>query len=214
MQPFDELSSRGQSKARANGLASGPSAGENGSAELNHNGHGDARNCASLLLETMPRVWRAIRVGLGGGGSREEAPVTVAQYRTLFYLHRHEGASLSELAEFLGLTLPSASKLVDHLVKRTIVLRQADHVDRRRMTLRMSRRGDALFNNAQERVRLHLAGMLGQCDSNELQDLGRALGFLQESFPPLGGDFEKPRGETGGEGAASGKSVTRSASTS
>jgi DNA-binding MarR family transcriptional regulator len=148
---------------------------------------------------------RAIRVGLGGGG-REGAGVTVPQYRTLFYVSEHEGASLSELAEFMGLTLPSASKLVDHLVRRAILLREPDNVDRRRLTLRISRKGDALFNNAQEKVRQHLAGMLDKCDADALKALGRALGILQESFPPLGGDFQKARGEGG---ALSRKSVFR-----
>ena len=44
--------------------------------------------------------------------------------RTLFILQHHTGVSLSVVADHLVLTLPSASKLVDGLVKRGFVMRE------------------------------------------------------------------------------------------
>jgi DNA-binding MarR family transcriptional regulator len=144
-----------------------------------------AGHCATLLLETMPRVLKAVRVAVGNDAERG---LNVPQFRTLMFVDQHAGASLSTAAEFLGLSLPSASKLVDGLVKRGMLMRQSDRKDRRRMTLRLTRKGDALLSGVQETVRGHLAGMLDRMDTGSLGVLAEALRVLQANFPPLGGD--------------------------
>jgi DNA-binding MarR family transcriptional regulator len=120
------------------------------------------------------------------------SPFTVPQFRSLLYVHRHVGASLSETADFLGLTLPSASKLVDQLVKRGLLVRQHDPADRRRMTLRLTATGDALLKGAQATVRRQLATMLAAFSDAELAVLERALTLLHLSFPPPLGDPTHP----------------------
>ena len=149
-----------------------------------------ATNCATLLLEIMPRVLKAVRVAVK---NRPASDLTVPQFRTLIFVHQHAGASLSEAAEFLGLSLPSASKLVDGLVKRSILVRQSATEDRRRMTLRLTRKGDALLSGAQDTVRRHLAGLLSQLNEPTLGSLAEALAVLQDSFPPLGGEVSPPQ---------------------
>ena len=137
----------------------------------------------------MPRVLKAVRVAVRDRATRD---LTVPQFRTLIFVHQHAGASLSEAAEFLGLSLPAASKLVDGLVKRSILVRQSAADDRRRMTLRLTRKGEALLAGAQETVRRHLAGLLGQLDEAMLGSLAEALTVLQDNFPPLGGEIPLP----------------------
>jgi DNA-binding MarR family transcriptional regulator len=113
-----------------------------------------------------------------------EAPaLTIPQFRALHFIQLHAGASLSQTAEFLGLTLPSTSKLVDQLVKRGMLARNDHAQDRRRMTLRITPKGDALLKNAQTSVRKHLAGMLNRLDTTQLNSLLNTLTMLQESFP-------------------------------
>jgi len=157
--------------------------------DRNGDGNSPAASCATLLLEIMPRVLKAVRAAVK---NRAASDLTVPQFRALIFVHQHTGASLSEAAEFLGLSLPSASKLVDGLVKRSILVRQSAPEDRRRMTLRLTRKGDALLLGAQDTVRRHLAGLLGQLDEPTLNTLAEALAVLQDSFPPLGGEVSPP----------------------
>jgi len=113
-----------------------------------------------------------------------EAPaLTIPQFRALHFIQDHPGASLSATADFLGLTLPSTSKLVDQLVRRGMLARVDAPDDRRRMTLRNTLKGDALLKNAQALVRQHLAGMLNRLGTVELAALHSTLGLLQERFP-------------------------------
>ena len=139
-----------------------------------------ADSCAALLLDTAPRVLRAVRMAIAA----IEAPaLTIPQFRALHFIQDHPGASLSATADFLGLTLPSTSKLVDQLVRRGMLARVDAPDDRRRMTLRITAKGDALLKNAQALVRQHLAVMLNRLGSAELTALHSTLGMLQESFP-------------------------------
>jgi DNA-binding MarR family transcriptional regulator len=115
-------------------------------------------------------------------------PCTVPQFRALLYVDRHAGANLSAVADFLGLTLPSASRLIDQMVKHDLLMRQLDPEDRRRMTLRMTPRGVVLLKNAQDAMRRQLASILDTLADAEIAVLERALGLLHVSFPPFGGD--------------------------
>src|SRR3982750_2274496 len=75
---------------------------------------------AALLLDPPPRVMRAVRMAIA---DLDAPALTIPQFRALQFIAMHEGASLSVTAEFLGLTLPSTSKLIDQLVRRGMLAR-------------------------------------------------------------------------------------------
>src|SRR5690348_2872032 len=54
---------------------------------------------ATLALETIPTVMRAIRTMMRAEGKKD---LTVPQFRALGYIDRHRGASLKDVAEHLG----------------------------------------------------------------------------------------------------------------
>src|SRR5213595_3237017 len=85
-------------------------------------------DCAARLLEIIPAVMRTIRARM-----RQEASVelSVVQFRALARAVRTGGTSVSDIAEHVGLTLPSASKLVQVLVRRAYLRRSAHPADRR-----------------------------------------------------------------------------------
>src|SRR6266536_982420 len=97
-----------------------------------------ANECAGELLEVVPLIMRYIRIEMRRSRGSD---LTVPQFRTLAFLTTNEGASLSSLADHIGLTLPSASKLVDGLVERKLVQRKTCPDDRRRMTLLLTGSG-------------------------------------------------------------------------
>lgn len=60
------------------------------------------RQCAHQILDVTPMILQAIRQEMRKSSSAE---LTVPQFRTLAFLNRNPGASLSAAAEFIGLTL-------------------------------------------------------------------------------------------------------------
>lgn len=63
--------------------------------------------------------------------------ISNCNFRALVFVRHNDGASVRELAMFLGVTLPRASNVVDGLVKRELMRREVSQ-DRRRASLRLT----------------------------------------------------------------------------
>lgn len=107
--------------------------------------------------------------------------LSVPQYRTLNYLREHRGASLSEVAEFLSLTRPSASKLIQRLVTQRIITRRVG-ADRRRVSLSLTVTGRRALVVARMETHQQLANGLEALSPEELRTISTALGLLQRAF--------------------------------
>ena len=101
------------------------------------------------------------------------------QFRTLRILHRHPGLSLSELAGRLDLTLASASKLIDVLVKHDLVSRESSLTDRRRIVLHLSEQGRATLQAVWQAAHAHLAEALAQLNEADRALVIQAMRALQ-----------------------------------
>nr|WP_256938761.1 MarR family transcriptional regulator [Rhodococcus qingshengii] len=58
---------------------------------------------------------------------------------------RNDGIAMTELARQLSIPAPTVTKFVDRLVSEALVFRLADHLDRRRILVHTSRRGDDIY---------------------------------------------------------------------
>ncbi len=146
-----------------------------------------AAQCARQVLEAVPLVMRAIRQEM----RRQRKPgLSVPQFRILVMLNRHQGASLSEVAEHMGLTLPSISKMVDGLVVRDLLTRGTDPGDRRRLTLSLTPAGHSSMQTAYAATQAYLAGRLAALAAPDREALIQAMATLVEIFgtPAAGKD--------------------------
>ena len=74
--------------------------------------------------------------------------LSLSHIRALGFLDANPDADLSAVADYVGLTLPSMSTLVDGLVRRGLVARLAAPHDRRRLRLRLTRAGKGALRTA------------------------------------------------------------------
>src|SRR5258705_12979239 len=82
---------------------------------------------AGAVLHAAQLVVRLVRAELQGG---HPVNLTLTQIRTLDYLSANPDSSLSAVADYVGLALPSASVLIDGLTKRALVGRLPASDDR------------------------------------------------------------------------------------
>ena len=82
-----------------------------------------------------------------------DADLTVPQLRVLVILAAHDGASLSQVAEDLGVNPSNASRTCDQLVQRGMVRRETDSADRRRVALRLAAPGKRMLERVMGRRR-------------------------------------------------------------
>jgi DNA-binding MarR family transcriptional regulator len=133
---------------------------------------------AALVIDVVPLIMRAIRTRM----RQYRAGLSLPQFRVLAFLDQAQGASLSEVAQHIGVTLPSMSKMVDGLVEQRLVSREFASTDRRRITLALTPHGRALFNAARTHTRAYLAHLFESLPSAKRAILVDALETLRPLF--------------------------------
>jgi MarR family transcriptional regulator for hemolysin len=131
------------------------------------------------MLDTVPLIMRTIRSEMR---SHRTPDLTVPQFRALMFLRRHAGASLSEAAEHMGLTLPSMSRIVDGLVVRQLVVRQTPPEDRRRVSLALTGSGQEMLQLAHKATQACLAEALMTLSEAQRASIIEAMQMLHPLF--------------------------------
>ena len=132
-----------------------------------------------LVMETIPLFMHAFRQEMR---RNRPADMSVPQFRALMIMHHHAGASLTLVADHLGLALPTASKLIDGLVKRQLVARETSTEDRRRATLCLTAEGETTLESVQGMVRDQLGTLLSTLTEPERAALVTAMQAMQRIF--------------------------------
>jgi DNA-binding MarR family transcriptional regulator len=139
----------------------------------------EAQACAALLMELAPLVMRAMRKELTLPDGTE---LSVPQFRALRFLGRRPQASLSDLAEHLGTSLPAASKLVDRLLETDLVHRAPDPSDRRQVVLTLTDHGRTTLREAHAAAQARLSERLVRLGPEQLTIGRQALLVLQQAL--------------------------------
>ena len=135
--------------------------------------------CAMMVLSVVPQLMQGIRWEV----RRERAAdLSVPQFRTLIFIHRHEGSSLSRAAEHVGLSRPAMSKMIDGLVHRAYVDRRTSPSDRRLVRLDLTPKGKSVLGAALRAARARLAETLRPLRSCDRAIVVEALKTLREAF--------------------------------
>jgi DNA-binding MarR family transcriptional regulator len=135
--------------------------------------------CANDLLETVPLLMRVIRARVRRQSSPE---LSVAQFRTLAFLGRNDRAMLGDVANFLALTLPAASKLIDGLVGVGFATREVDPTDRRKVMLALTTAGQNKYAAALKDTEDFLAERVAELSAADRNSIARAMNALSSVF--------------------------------
>jgi DNA-binding MarR family transcriptional regulator len=136
--------------------------------------------CARALLDVVPLVMRVIRQHL----VRHPSGLSVPQFRTLCYVSAARGSSLSAAADFIGLSAPAMSRLVDGLVEVGMIRRVVCPDDRRHVKLSVTPKGDAALREARTLAQAELAEAVRSLKAGERADIVEAMRLLQGVFGP------------------------------
>ncbi len=139
----------------------------------------NARSCATELLEVVPAVMDALRAAMRAHVGEQ---LSVPQFRCLNYVSLNPGCSVSTVAAFLGVTMPTASAMVDRLVRAGALESMSDTADRRRIRLHAAPSGLAQLQQIRQGARSDLANMLSDCDAAQMQSLLQGLDVLKRHF--------------------------------
>ena len=134
--------------------------------------------CAQELLDTVPLVMRIIRAYMRG----HRSGLTVPQFRTLCYLEAADGSSLSATADYIGLSLPAMSRLVEGLVDKGMLRRRTCTDDRRHMKLSVTPGGEAAIRGARSLAHRQLAEVAARLTRPQRAALVATMQTLRHVF--------------------------------
>jgi DNA-binding MarR family transcriptional regulator len=122
----------------------------------------------NMLIPSLPREWL-------------ESDVTVAQLRVLLVLHTEGPSRMSSIASAIGVALSTATGIVDHLVRKDLVLRDADPQDRRLVICKLSPEGQELANRLWTWGQSQIEKLLESLTAEQLQKAAEVTEFLHSN---------------------------------
>lgn len=82
---------------------------------------------------------------------------------------------MKEIAKWLNITPPSASNIVDHLVKKKLVKRNVDKKDKRITIISLDERASKMFATFEQKRNLIFERMFNNLDKEDKNNLARIL---------------------------------------
>ncbi len=134
---------------------------------------------ARELLDVVPVIVRDIR---SEKRSLRSPDLTVPQFRTLAFVDRNKGTSLSAVANHMGLTLPSTCRLVDGLIARSMITREDNPSDRRRLKLTVTNHGSIVLETSRRGTLTYLTDKIASLSAEDREIIIKAMKALRSVF--------------------------------
>jgi len=138
-----------------------------------------SQECANRVMDTVPLVMRFIRADMRENSATS---LSIPQLRSLAFLKRNPGASLSDLAEHLGVTCATASTTTERLVQRNFIQRTDHPQERRKVVLNLTDEGKQNLEETQTQTRTHIADLLDGLTAKEIAQIEKGLTLLKNVF--------------------------------
>jgi len=138
-----------------------------------------AADCAREVLDVVPAVLRPIRQQMR---RHRAAGLSIPQFRSLCFVERYDGASLSMVADHLDLSLPTVSRMVSGLVQRGYMQRKSSEDDRRHVSLSLRPRGQAVMREARSATQKFLSQKFEALPQEQREALIVAMQALRDVF--------------------------------
>ena len=137
------------------------------------------RETAALVADNVPLLMRILRTKFR---EMRTGNMSMAQFRTLAFVDANQGASLSEAAAHIGLSLPSMSKVVEALVNRNLLRRDMHGGDRRRICLSLTEKGKSELDEAYRHTQMYFAGKFAELTEAERRQIEEAMHLMVKLF--------------------------------
>src|SRR5580693_1341321 len=157
----------------------------------------DQSRCAREVMDAVPQVMWFVRREMRGN----RGGLSLAQFRTLQRIRRQPTINLSVLADHLGVSLPSASRMVTGLVEKGLLGRKGNLGDRRQMALALTRRGEGVLEAARRATQQCVESQISSLSGHQRTTLMEAMDVLKRCFAsdwvPPNGPLEETKSENG-----------------
>jgi DNA-binding MarR family transcriptional regulator len=137
------------------------------------------------FFDAIDSFARAVRRARGAQPQAASGRLTLSQYGLIEPLGDGEERRVNELADAAGITASTATRILDALERRGIVMRTPSAADRRAIAVTLTREGRRLFESQHAWVRERERAMYDQLPPRERPIAARGLRRLTELIDEL-----------------------------
>jgi len=110
------------------------------------------------------------------------APLSLVQLKILSMLATHRSLTMKEIADLLYITPPSATALVNHLVKDKTAERIIDKKDRRLVRLKITPKGKRFLKKQRKEAAKRMNKILSNLNNKEKGELKKILNKIIKNY--------------------------------
>ena len=137
----------------------------------------------TTLEKLVSMIFTTSRLIRERSGNQEKIdPFSILQLETLRYVDEKENPSMREIADYLCITAPSATSLINTLVKSKRLLRIHGKADRRLVRLAITPKGKEALVIGFKKITKRMQTILSNLDEKEKADLIMILGKLSQAY--------------------------------
>ena len=132
---------------------------------------------SSKLVEEIFNLSRLFKESMSF--NKDACHLTMGQVQGLIFIKHSKKVQMRDIASKFNIELPSATSLVDNLVKENLVLRSNDPQDRRAVLISLSAKGKKLLTDAikeREKKVEKMLSFLSEKDKKDLLRITRKMG--------------------------------------
>ena len=132
------------------------------------------------ILGLSDKIYRSLEPGIPHEGMSRwlTSDLTVAQLRVMLLLHTEAPLRMSAIATHLGIALSTATGVLDKLVAKKMVVREADAEDRRLVICRLSAEGQKIMGGLWDVGRSQIKRLLQGLSEEQLGHAAQMVEFL------------------------------------
>ncbi|MFH1074369.1 MAG: MarR family transcriptional regulator [Candidatus Firestonebacteria bacterium] len=126
------------------------------------------------FMRIMPRMNSSIIMPKEGKESCS-ANLTISELKTLFLFKEQPTYKMSKIAEFVGMPMPTATHVVDRMVRDGLLKRSLDDKDRRVVNIDLTEKGRKKIENSDNHHRESMKRFLNILEPKDREKLIKAM---------------------------------------
>ena len=118
-----------------------------------------SKQIIDMVMNTNRFVQEGSKCGL--------SPLSALQLRTVLFINQTGKTSMKDLAEYFGVTAPTATAMIDHLEREKLIKRPPDRNDRRITLINITAKGEKRAAQALKHIRDKMDEAMAKLNAQE-----------------------------------------------
>lgn len=129
--------------------------------------HPQSKQIVDMVLNTNRMIYEGSKCGI--------SPLSALQLRTVLFIKQTGKTNMKDLAQYFGVTAPTATVMIDHLEREKLIKRLPDKNDRRITLIHITAKGEKRAAQAMDQIREKMDAVMAKLDAKEKAQLIKLL---------------------------------------